>query len=126
MNNLISNQVLIGNMAAESMVLFTQTILATDIEFEPNLFVSLEIGAIYSLYAIREANGQLLHKEKDMETNSISRAKHKELYYYDYNISNLLKEYINKRSKSWLDRYIHEKQRVSDFLKININSEPNI
>jgi hypothetical protein len=126
MDKLITNQVLIGTMAAESLVLFTQTILEYQPDMDAYRFSCLEIGAINSLYVIRERSGNLTNQEKDNETNDITKAKHKELYYYDYHISNLFKNFVSNQSPAWLNSYKQYKQQMAEFITANINSEPNI
>ena len=126
MKTLISSPILQGTIAVESLVLYIQTILKSKINNSPEQLANLEIGAMYSLYSIRDINSKLMNDEKDGESLQIIRAKHKELYFYDYNVSNLFKEYVSLQENSWIKSYIKEKVRISEFLLTNTNRELNI
>ena len=123
MNQLITNPVLHGSIAAESLILYIQNTLSqsNSINLSPEIFANLEIGAVHILYSIREINSNNMHKEADEKTNKISHDKHQELYYYDYNVQKLFVDYINSQSATWFASYQSEKIRILTF-----NSQNNI
>jgi hypothetical protein len=128
MNYLLTNPILQGSIAAQSLVLYVQNVVSiySTKEISPEAFANLELGIIYSLYAIREINVNFVRKETDEKANRISSDKHQELYHYDYNIHKLFGEYVSKQTPSWIKYYQEEKTRIIAFNSQNTAQKQTI
>jgi hypothetical protein len=107
-NKLLDNDILLNNLTAQSIVLFTQTQLKK--AQMPSQTAILNMGCEYILSTIREFNVQsICDSAKNLDTTSqrykIESDIHQELYYYEGIVQHLFKEYYDNQDQDWQQKY---------------------
>ena len=110
-NQLTNDQSIINTVAAQSIVLFVQSQMKSK-TISGEHMAYLNHSAQYVLYVIREINGQELPGDDDKEEYKRETAKHKELYYYDYNLPEVVQAFINSQDEKWQSEYYYNCERL--------------
>jgi hypothetical protein len=115
-DNLLNSLTLLNNTTASMIVLFVQeTLRSQDKKPEGtgdiiggSTIANLQVAAYNMLYTIREVNANSMTWQSTPEAMDKSRNIHKELYYYENQITTLLKKYLEKKDNYFKLDYINE------------------
>jgi hypothetical protein len=103
---------LLSSITAQAIVLYVQTIIIEN-KIDGEHFASLQHSAHMFLYNIRELNdcNDDRYDGSDQKIG-ISRAKHQELYFYDYEFNKIMEKYIETKDGKWKNEYKKNYERL--------------
>jgi hypothetical protein len=115
-DNLLNSLTLVNSSTASMILLFVQETLRSQgnkPEGAGNIIgggtiANLQVAAYNMLYTIREVNANTMTWQSTAEAMDQSRNIHKELYYYENQITTLLKTYLEKQDNYFKIDYINE------------------